>query len=286
MTCFSIMVNSMANESILIIGHPASGKTTFLAQFFTRIKKRKSRITLSKTPGNIKAIINAQNRLAQGEEPETTPADENVELTLPIKVDGKDIDLICPDYGGEQVNDLTALMEINNDWEKLVNSSARWALFIRPHTIECDYDLSLNSYEGVRHERSEKFESPALSDQSKFIELLQILLYTKNMGLKNSFPEPKLSLILTCWDELRLNKKKKPAHILLEKLPLLSHFVETIWDHDAIKVLGLSAQEFPLDNPEARDKYLDNLPENFGYMIDQEGMKDTDITRLVEMVLQ
>jgi GTPase SAR1 family protein len=105
----------LVNNSILIIGHPKSGKTTFLAQFYTRVTKRKSSITLSKTPNNIKAITDAVKRLASGEEPITTPAHENVELVLPLNIDDEIIDLVCPDYGGEQVNNLTELMEINDN---------------------------------------------------------------------------------------------------------------------------------------------------------------------------
>lgn len=272
------------NDSILIIGHPASGKTTFLAQFLTRLKKRKSSITLSKIPENIKAITNAQNRLASGEEPETTPADENLELVLPIKVDGKNIDLVCPDYGGEQVNDLTAFMEIDNNWNKLVNSSNRWMLFIRPDKITPEYDLSLSSYEDIEKTKSTTFTSPGLSDQSKFIELLQALLYTKNKGMRHPIFEPKLSIVLTCWDEL--NTTKKPIQVLHEKTPMLLHFIETVWEKETLDTFGLSAQEFPLTSQEAKDKYLNDLPENFGYMVDQGGVEDKDITKLVKMVLQ
>lgn len=126
------------DDSILIIGHPESGKTTFLAQFFTRVKKRKSSIKLSKTPENIKAITDAVKRLAAGKETTTTPASENLELVLPINVNGIHIDLVCPDYGGEQVNQLTELMEINDNWRKLVDNSDRWVLFIRPYKIELE----------------------------------------------------------------------------------------------------------------------------------------------------
>lgn len=272
------------NDSILIIGHPASGKTTFLAQFFTRVKKRRSSITLSKTPENIKAITNAQNRLASGEEPETTPADENVELVLPIMVDGKNIDLVCPDYGGEQVNDLTALMEIDGNWEKLVNSSNRWILFIRLHMITPEYDLSVSSYAGIEKTESTSFVSPPLSDQSKFIELLQVLLYTINKGIRRPISVPKLSIVLTCWDEL--NTTKKPIEVLRDKMPMLLHFVETVWEKEAFEIFGLSAQEFPLTTQEAKDKYLNDLPESFGYMVDREGSKDKDITKLVELALK
>lgn len=274
----------IVNDSILIIGHPKSGKTTFLAQFFTRVQKRKSSITLSKTPENIKAITDAVKRLASGEEPITTPADENGELVLPLKVDGENIDLVCPDYGGEQVNNLTELMEIDNNWQNLVNRSDRWILFIRPSEITPEYDLSISSYEEIYIIKSATFKSPGLSQQSKFVELLQALLYTKKKGAKHLIFVPKLSIVLTCWDEL--NTEKKPAHVLQEKLPMLLHFVETIWAKEALEVFGLSAQEFPLNTQEAKDKYQDELPENFGYMIDQEGVKDKDITNLVKMALQ
>lgn len=272
------------NDPILIIGHPDSGKTTFIIQFFIRVTKRKSSITLTKTPENIKAITDAVKRIASGEEPMPTPAEENVELVLPIDVDGKNIDLVCPDYGGEQVNDLTALMEIDHNWKKLVSSSNRWMLFIRPHRITPEYDLSISSYEGIEKTESTTFTSPALSDQSRFIELLQALLYTKGKGLRNPIDVPKIFIVLTCWDEL--NTTKKPVQILRAKLPMLFHFVETIWAKKAFEILGLSAQEFPLTTQEAKDKYLDDLPENFGYMVDHKGAKDKDITKLVKMALQ
>lgn len=273
-----------ANNSILIIGHPDSGKTTFIVQFFTRVKKRKSSITLFKTPENIKAITSAEKRLASGEEPITTPAEESVELVLPIVVDGLSLDLVCPDYGGEQVNNLTELMEIDDNWNKMVNSSDRWLLFIRPNQITPEYDLSISSYVEINKTKSPVFESPGLSDQSKFIELIQTLLYSKKIGTKHPIYEPKLSIVLTCWDEL-INPKK-PVQVLQDKLPLFLHFIETVWKKESLKIFGLSAQEFPLNTQEAKDKYQDELPENFGYMIDQDGIKDKDITKLVKMALE
>jgi len=274
----------VVNDSILIVGQPASGKTTFIAQFLTRVMKRKSSIKLIKIPENIKAITNAIKRLSMGEEPETTPADQNVELVIPINVDGKNIDLVFPDYGGEQVNALIELMEINENWQKLVTCSDRWIHFIRPHEIIPEYDLSISSYDEIETKKSTDFKSPGLSNQSKFIELLQILLHTKNKGVKNLISVPKLSIVLTCWDELKTNKK--PVQVLPEKLPLFLHFIETVWEKEAFEILGLSAQEFPLKTQEAKDKYLDELPENIGYMIDQEGVKDKDITKLVKIALQ
>ena len=272
------------NESILIIGHPASGKTTFLAQFFTRVMQRKSSITLSKFPENINAIISAQNQLALGEETETTPAYENVKLILPINVNGERVDLVCPDYGGEQVNNLTSLMEIDDNWMGLVNSSNRWLLFIRPEKITSEYDLSISSYEEIEKTKSTTFTIPGLSDQSKFIELLQVLLYAKNKGIKHRIVIPKLFIVLNCWDELKTSNK--PVQVLQERAPLLRHFIETIWEKEAFEIFGLSAQEFPLTTSEAKNKYLNELPENFGYIVDREGIQDKDITKLITIALR
>jgi len=272
------------NDSILIIGPPDSGKTTFIAQFLTRVKKRKSSITLSKTPENIKAITDAVKRLAMGEEPTTTSADENVELILPINIEDKNIELVCPDYGGEQVNDITEFMEIDDHWRKLLSSSDRWILFIRPYEIVPEYDLSISSYEEIISEKSEDIKSPGLSQQSKFIELLQSLLHFKNKGVKQPIDTPSLSIVLTCWDELKTTEK--PGEVLQKKLPMLLHFIETIWQEEAFKIFGLSSQEFPLNTPEAKDKYQDELPENFGYMVDQSGKRDKDITKLIKISLQ
>ncbi|MDH5718756.1 MAG: hypothetical protein OEZ22_14110 [Spirochaetia bacterium] len=272
------------NNSILIIGYPKSGKSTFIAQFFTRIKKRKSSIKLAKIPENIKAITDTVKRLSMGEEPTTTSADENVELLLHINVDGENADLVCPDYGGEQVNNITDLMEINEHWHNLLNSYDRWFLFIRAHEITPEYDLSISSYEEIIKEKSTVLKVPGLSEQSKFIELLQSLLHIKNKGLKKQVVTPTLSIILTCWDELK--NKAKPVQVLQEKLPMLLHFVESIWEKKSFEIYGLSAQEFSLNTPEAKEKYQNELPENFGYMIDPTGKKDKDITKIVKASLQ
>jgi hypothetical protein len=272
------------NDSILIIGPPNSGKTTFIAQFLTRVKKRKNSISLLKMPENIEAITDAVKQLAKGESPTPTSAGNHVKLILPIKVNDKDIQLVCPDYGGEQVNNITEFMEIDEHWTKLLGSSDRWILFIRPHSITCEYDLSKSSYEEVSAEKSVDTSSPALSEQSRFIELLQSLLYAKNIGVKELIGTPSLCIVLTCWDELDGNET--PIEVLQSKLPLLLHFIETVWHREAFRVLGLSSQEFSLDTPEAKDKYQDELPENFGYMIDQGGNIDNDITNLIKICLE
>lgn len=274
-----------ASKSVLIIGKPASGKTTFLAQFLTRVTKGKSKVKLISMPDNIKAISDAQKSLSSGEEPATTQSDKNVELNLSLDIDGNNVQLSCPDYGGEQISAHTELMEIDKTWQKLVKGSHNWLLFIRASKISPEYDLSVTSYETVEKDKSDVHKELVLSEQSSYIELIQSLLYAKGVGVRQERKLPKLVIVITCWDEL--NNELTPKEVLIEKLPMFNNMIEAMWNRQKLSVLGLSAQEFPLkDDIEASDKYLDDLPESFGYMVTEEGNKDKDITRLIDWAIK
>jgi hypothetical protein len=272
-----------ANNSTLIIGLPKSGKTTFLAQLYVRIETKKCRIALSRTPENIKSILNACRRLANGEEPEPTPASDNVELRIPVTLGEKSFDLVCPDYGGEQVSNITEFMEYDKGWGELTKNNDRWILFIRPGQLYHHYDLSLKGYAEIDDVKDGEQLEHALSDQYRFIELLQSLLYARGVGVKTRLSKPKLLIVLTCWDEL--STEEKPNKVLENKLPLFHHFVQSVWSDDSLMTIGLSAQEFPLDNKEAQDKYLDELPESFGYLKIDDEEPDKDLTKLIEIAL-
>lgn len=272
------------NNSLLIIGRPASGKTTFLAQFLTRIRKKKSLITLAKAPENIKAISEAQKSLSAGKEPNTTAANSNEDLVLPLMLNNSEIQLNCPDYGGEQINSLIQSMAIEPRWQEYVDSSDNWMIFVRPSQISLSYDLTISAYENIQEKKSNNNLSIELSEQSQFIELIQALLFAKKVGIKKLISSPRLIIALTCWDEL--NTEKTPRAILQEKMPLFLQLIESNWDIEKFDIFGLSAQGFSLiNNPDGSDKYLDDLPENIGYLVLPDGEKDKDITKLIERAL-
>ena len=243
------------------------------------------KIKLTKTPEDFSGLESAYNRLAAGEETETTPADENLEVVVPVQLDGMDFELVCKDYGGEQVKNITELMEFDKTWINRAKSNDRWIFFIRLSEIYKHYDLSAAGYAKIDEMRNEQENEPDLSDQYHFIELLQTLLHARDIGIKAEIDSPKLLIVLTCWDELE-NPKELPAEILSSRLPLFHHFVKTIWSKGSVETIGLSSQEFPLDTQEAKDKYLDELPESFGYLILPDGKKEKDLTKLIELAVK
>ncbi len=267
-----------ANNEILIIGPPKSAKTTFLAQLYGRLKAKKGQLRLSQAPTNIDGIIHAYNRLVNGLEAETTPATENLQIEIPVKKDDIEFVLNCKDYGGEQVRDITHLMEYDPSWIKRAKGNDRWVLFIRPGELSHHYDLSMKGFAEADSETTSN-TTKAASDQYHFIELIQALLHARGTGMKDIINCPRLLIVMTCWDELET--QDIPLDILKAKMPLFYQFIESNWEHNMFKVVGVSAQGFPLDNDEAKDKYLDELPESFGYLVSEDGENDSDLTRLI-----
>lgn len=268
-----------ANNEVLIIGPPKSGKTTFLAQLYGRLLDKKGKLKLVSAPENIDGIKRAYDRLTVGKETESTPATDNLEVKIPVILEGQEFVLHCKDYGGEQVRDLVALMEYDKTWIDRAKMNDRWILFIRPAEIEPRFDLSKKGY-AEKNQKESNLSISGSSDQSQFIELVQVLLHARGTGMKDRIETPRLLIVLTCWDELKTDLT--PKEILQQKMPLFTQFILASWLPETFKIIGVSAQEFPLKTDEDRDKYLDEMPQNFGYLVLEDNPKEKDLTRLIE----
>jgi GTPase SAR1 family protein len=275
----------MSNKSILILGKPDSGKTTFIAQFYTRLVKNRSAITLYKSVGDISAISDARDRLSNGDETQPTSTEKYEQMLLPIKYNGQNVDVKYPDSGGEQVTKIFEERKVDENWVRNLAESNDWILFIRLSSLTAISDLSNTTIEkeSLKTDSLKPLEEFEISDQSFFIELLQILLQIKGNNYHSKNNSIKLNVVLTCWDEL--NYEGSPKLKLNKELPLLCDFIEANWGKDSCRIFGLSAQEFKLDNQEAKDRYLDEGPENFGYLIKPDESKTKDITLLISEIL-
>jgi hypothetical protein len=270
---------------LLIIGKPHSSKTVFIAQFYSRLQKRKSKLSLYKPVGDLSAITAAREALANGKEPEATNTERNVNLILPIQFGEEQIDLVCPDYGGEQINTILTSREVDKKWLNAIKESDNWIFFIRLNNISEQLDLSKITVteEHIQGNNDVVDIQFSISDQSALIELLQIFLHSKEHDYHFKNSKIKLTVVLTCWDELET--EEKPKQVLQKNLPLLLNFIESNWETEILKIIGLSAQGFPLDNLENKEKYQIEGSENFGYLIKEDGQKTNDITELISEAL-
>jgi double-GTPase-like protein len=265
---------------ILLIGKPHSGKTTFIGQLHARVDANNSALKLYKAIENLTPIIEAAMALAKGEEVKTTPTDKSTVICFPLQHGETQIDLDCPDYGGEQVNEIIENREVDSKWADSIKQSENWILFIKPSDLTTSYDLSNKTIKPeVLENGNGKSEEYSVSDQSSFIELLQILLHTKGQDSHFKNSTTKLTVVLTCWDEL--SSTATPKEELNKILPLLLNFIETNWIESKVNILGLSSQGGSLKDPELKNKYQEEGSENFGYILKSDGAKDNDITQLI-----
>jgi hypothetical protein len=266
--------------SILLVGKPHSTKTTFITQLIARIESGKSVISLYKPIEDLTSIIDASKAIAKGEEVAATSTEKNLTLTLPLHYNNENVDLSCPDYGGEQINKIIQDREVDAKWGKSIKQTNNWIFFIRPTSLSSYFDLSNKTLDSGELKNSEApGEEYEISDQSSFIELLQFFLNVKGHDAHAIIKDIKLSIVLTCWDEL--DSPGNPKSVLKKNLPLLLEFIEANWAESHFQVLGLSAQGFSLKEQENRDKYLENGSENFGYLISSDGNQIDDLTELI-----
>ncbi len=280
---------SSSNTSILVLGSSDTGKTHFITQLFGRLRAGTGKLKLRTAPDNFGPFEAALTRLNQGLAADHTATAAFHELRLPMATaDGKHFDFVLPDYGGEQVRAMIDDRRITEEWEQRTQKSNGWLLFLRLGRLNEDRNIVSRPLELMleSHPQQRPCTPREWSDQTRIIEFLQLLLYARGASLSNRLSKPILGVILSCWDELdTVSKNQTPEDILRAKLPLLADFIEANWLREAGFVLGVSSLERPLDPKKADEEFINQGPEQFGYIIEANGNESRDLTRpLVEVL--
>ena len=272
-----------AQHTILLVGESNVGKTHYGAQFLKRLMVKACALKMSGAPTNLEAFSTALSCLTEGKATDHTPASTYVESIWPIMDDaGRVAELVWPDYGGEQVRNLVTQRRIPAAWRDRVLVATDWVLLIRLHSLRSEDDLfsrPLESFAGAEtHEEPTAYEP---SEQARTIELLQMLLYLAQFHLDRPLRKPRLTILLSCWDEL--GTKDLPVNLLASRLPMLWSFVRSNWT--APTVMGLSALERSLSKTDADQDYAIRGPEDFGYVVLPDGTQSPDITLPVRRLM-
>lgn len=270
-------------RSILLIGESNVGKTHYGAQFLKRLIVQGCELKMDGAATNLKPFEHAMDCLAEGKSTRHTTAGSYVESVWPI-VDRqkRQAEMIWPDYGGEQIRDLTRNRVIPTPWRDRVSSASDWILVIRLNTVRQAEDIFSRPIKSLG-QQSPASQAQRPSDQARLVELLQILLYLAGLGRETRLSEPGLSVLLSCWDELGLAAATKPDEVLKERVPMFYDFLQSTWE--APDIIGLSALEKPLTENDCDVEYATKGPEHFGYVILPDGLQSADITLPVQRLL-
>lgn len=273
---------SKNKNNILIIGGPNAGKTHFGGQLYGRLQTRESFYKIVSPPENLNIFKEVLECLNDGKASDRTNVNSNETLELQIvDAEGKHITFNFPDYGGEQVNAIVNDRRITKLWKDQIEKSDSWMLFIRLdeiHPLEDIINRGIPDME-VLSKRNKEVSTHKLSDEAYFTELLQILLYAKKTASLNRISNPKLTIVLSCWDLIEVEAAGRlPWEMLQKKLPLFWSYLTQTWKKEYLDVIGLSATEKSLDKKKADTDFVKKGPEKFGYIITPEGKKESDLT--------
>jgi hypothetical protein len=264
---------SQTSNSILLVGESGVGKTHYGAQLLRRLMRISGALRMNGAATNLEAFEAALESLDEGRAAGHTARSVNVDSVWPvIDADGREADLVWPEYGGEQIKSVIENRRVPDAWQKRVDEADAWLLLIRlqqTHVGDDMFSKPLAGLKGVSVDNGEVHPS----DQARLVELLQMLIFSyQSTRMSNRLP--RLGVLLTCWDEAGI--AQTPSEALEARLPLVSAFVRSNWRKPLI--VGLSALERPL-SPTTRDmEYASKGPEHFGYVVEANGTKNGDLT--------
>lgn len=266
-----------------------TGKTHFGGQLYGRLKSEDNQYSLRKTPSDLSLFQDILNNLNQGIEGKHTDSKLHETVVLPVHSKlGETIDVIYPDYGGEQLRGMIEQRKLNSIWQQQIRKSTHWFLFIRLDLIENIVDVTTRFYKQIEEEKNVKFKATNITDipfesSAFYIELLQTFLFVKGAS-NQSNNKPHLTVLLSCWDKPNYSQKTIPDSILKEKMPLFHTFVTSCWELNNLSIMGLSSLSRDLDQAVPDNDFAIDGPENFGYFIDETGEEEKDITKLLDQI--
>jgi hypothetical protein len=215
-----------------------------------------------------------------------TPQNQYVESIWPlVDENGHAVDLVWPDYGGEQLRTIRAQRSMPRAWRDRISSTAGWIVMVRIAHNQLSDDIFTRPLAVPGTERQPEV-SFSISPQAQLVDFLQWLMFVRGTGTLDPVSKPPLMLLLSCWDELpEAERSARPIEILRSRMPMVASFVEANWRTDALTVMGLSALERALTEEAVDEEFRDRGPETFGYIVASDGTHDRDLTLAVAAMI-
>lgn len=256
-------------KQFMIIGLPASGKTTLLAAFWYMADQTctECALTIDRLEGDRKYLNRIRDAWLECKPVPRNWVDFEKLLSMALKrrENGVQINLKVPDLSGETFRQQWAKRELASGYNNLLRESQGALLFIgpdldKPHRIDMVDELS-NLVPGAAGAGEPDTTLPKawnIEDaptQVQLIELLQII------ATRDYFePGFKLAIIVSAYD-LHNEEYPEPEIFLSKQLPMLDQFLRSNGDLFDATVFGVSAQGSVYASPVLTSEMLINFNE-------------------------
>jgi hypothetical protein len=244
---------AMSKKSVVALGLPESGKTTFLAALWhlitnLKVRVRLSLVLLAADEATYLRAISA--RWAQAKKQDRTFQSGNKTVTLTLKPeDGEVFDLTFPDIAGEAFSQMWEMRECTPSVAEALRATGV-LLFIHVDKIKAPGwiadDAALSQGMGVAQVgEPAPWKPESAPTQIQLVDILRCLqMPPLDVGAR------KLAVILSAWDKVEVDEVT-PERFLEMHLPLLhqylTHGLDSGWEQ---RIFGISAQGADYDNVE------------------------------------
>lgn len=264
----------MLTPNVVLLGGPNSGKTHYAGQLYGRFKRNPGVLQLRSDagiPSDLSLFEEVLRCLENGNAASHTPTETWDEIRLPLIDNSQNaFDLLWPDYGGEQLKKVFEDRSVNQTWQGQLAGATGWLLMIRLNS-EVVYNDALEKLSTNHEKGSTQGERSARWDANAYwVEKLQILLHVAKLGTMRPLENPRLAVLLSCYDEIS-DTSGTPMEVLNERLPFLASFIRNNWMHEQCSVWGLSALGQELTPSSNVDKFMDEGPEFQGWVVSPNG---------------
>ena len=236
----------MGERSVVIIGLPESGKTTFLAALWHLITARDVETTLrfgGLHTGETSHLnsISARWRDAKVQDRTALTGNRLVKMSL-LSASGNSLNVMFPDVPGEAYRRMWENRDCDNEIADILRTGDV-LLFVHADTIRAPQwivdEVSLSQELGLpAPEDGEEVQwHPRLAPtQVQLVDILQLMqTHPLNIGPR------RLAVMLSAWDKVK-DEGLKPQTYVEAKLPLLSQYLRNGADRWTSRIYGLSAQ--------------------------------------------
>jgi hypothetical protein len=110
------------------------------------------------------------------------------------------------------------------------------------------------------------------------VDLLQLLRHGRTQ--LEVTKDLRVTVVLSCWDELGYPDGTMPSQVAGDQLALLDSYCWTTFG-PRYRVLGLSAQGRALTDADPAVEFVDEGPSAMGWLVCEDGTRDPDLTKLI-----
>lgn len=240
-------MSSLPSSRLVLIGLPATGKTSFLAALWYLVQHAQvvRRMTLERLEGDNKYLnqISSAWLLCQPVPRTPTDSEKVVSMSLKDTESGNTVTLSFPDLSGESFSLQWAERQITTSYDNFLKAASGGVLFLnpdphKPSRIDVAAPLvqEMNQADGNDDSPVVPWEASLAPRQVQLVDLLQFI------AERDYFKPPfRLALVISAWDKLK-EHNIAPAKWFATQVPLLFQFLESNRNLFEYTIYGVSAQ--------------------------------------------